>query len=306
MNSALKAVAALILSAAVGSATAAMAQDEAAWSVCQGKTGPASLDQLINQCSAAEDCTAAPPALSLDQLMRGCTTIIESGSEPSIRRVLAAYQRGRARTLKGDLSDAIIDFDFALSLDRAFAEAVERRGEVYAALGEQQQAISDLTEAIRLKPGLARAYSRRAVVYFKEHDAGRAIADLTTALAIDPRSAADLNNRCWMRAASGSDLPGALADCNLAVELRPDAPAALNSRGFVHLRMKDYAAALADYRAALAKNPRDPGLRSSSLYGQGLARRAMGEAAGGRADIDAALTLDPTAGRDYAAAGLLP
>jgi tetratricopeptide (TPR) repeat protein len=204
------------------------------------------------------------------------------------------------------MSEAIIDFDFALSLKPDLAEAFERRGAAFAAKGDDRHAVADLSQAIALEPGLARAWSERGALYFRLRDVDRAIADTTQALRLRPGNPIDLNNRCWIRAAVGHDLPAALADCDQAAAAAPHAPGILDSRGFVHLRMKRYRAAATDYDAALAANPSSVAVKASSLYGRGLARIAQGDSVRGKADIAAALGLDPAAGRDYAAADLRP
>jgi tetratricopeptide (TPR) repeat protein len=284
----------------------ASAQDAAAWAACQGVSAPTSIDQLLNQCADAGGCEVQSPAVDLDRLIAGCTAVIGSPAEPPLRRALAAYQRGEAHALRGDPSHAIIDYDFALSLRPDFAEAIERRGAAFAKKGDDRRAVDDLSQAIAIKPGLARAWSERGQTYFRLHDTDRAIADLTQALALHPDNVVDLNNRCWIRAAADRDLPAALADCDRAVSLAPHVAGILDSRGFVHLRMRRYRDAVDDYVAALAAHPSQDAIKASSLYGAGLAQVGLGEAARGQSNIAAALALDPAVARDYAAAGLEP
>ena len=83
--------------------------------------------------------------------------------------------------------------------------------------------------------------------------------------------------------------------------LAPDDPATLDSRGFTYLKLGRFEQAIADYDAALARNPRDPG----SLYGRGLARlRGQNDPEGGRADVAAAKALDPGVAAEFARYGL--
>jgi tetratricopeptide (TPR) repeat protein len=296
----LAALSALLVAGSTG------AQNAATLAACGGHRGPTDIDELLEQCGGGDRCSAQSGPLDLDHMLGACTAVIQSLAEPSVRRELAAYQRGVILGLRHDWSDAIIDFDFALSLNPRFAEAYERRGAAFAARGDQRQAIADLTQAIALKPSLARAWSERGESHFRSRDADSAIADLTRALALQPDNVADLNNRCWMRAARGRDLQGALDDCNAAVRLRPNVPAYLNSRGFVHLRLHNDRSALTDYSAALALRPTEKDQTASSLYGQGLARIGTGNRLQGERDISAALALSPAAARDYVAAGLRP
>ena len=74
------------------------------------------------------------------------------------------------------------------------------------------------------------------------------------------------------------------ADCNEALKLKPDYINALDSRGFVLLRMGKYDEAIADYDAALQIEPN----KVASLYGRGMAKRRKGDYAGGNIDIAAA------------------
>jgi hypothetical protein len=67
-----------------------------------------------------------------------------------------------------------------------------------------------------------------------------------------------------------------------------------------HLKLGRFEQAIADYDAALARNPRDPG----SLYGRGLARLRGQSPEGGRADLMAAKTLDAGVAAEFARNGL--
>jgi tetratricopeptide (TPR) repeat protein len=291
--------------ALLGADATAAADNTAAWAACQEQSAPATIDQLLEQCGAS-GCEATAPGIDLDQVVAGCSAIIDSPDEPPLRRALAAYQRGLARVVQGEQSDAIIDFNFAVSLEPGFAEAFERRGAAFASLGQIPNAISDLSRAIALKPSLAPAYSERALAYFRLHVSDQAIADESAAIRLRPDNAVDLNSRCWMRAVAGQDLQAALHDCDRAVELAPGVAGILDSRGFVRLRLRDFGGALADYRAALAANPKRPDVRASALYGGGLALIGLGDRTEGQADIAAALSVSPSAGRDYTSAGMRP
>jgi tetratricopeptide (TPR) repeat protein len=79
------------------------------------------------------------------------------------------------------------------------------------------------------------------------------------------------NGRCWCRAIVG-ELQAALADCNEALRLEPNAAATLDSRGLIYLKSGEWDSAIADYDSALRLDPK----LASSLYGRGLAnlRRA--------------------------------
>ena len=80
-------------------------------------------------------------------------------------------------------------------------------------------------------------------------------------------------------------LRDALVDCNEALQLKPDYIDALDSRGFVELRMGRYHAV--DRRLRRGAENRSPS-KITSLYGRGMAKRRKGDYAAGNADIAAA------------------
>ena len=93
-----------------------------------------------------------------------------------------------------------------------------------------------------------------------------------------------------------------MADCNEAVKLKPDYVNALDSRGFVQLRMGKYDEAIADYNAALKLEPN----KAASLYGRGMAKQRKRDYTGGIADIAAARAVKPNISAEYARYGLMP
>ena len=113
----------------------------------------------------------------------------------------------------------------------------------------------------------------------------------------NPRDAQALNNRCWTRAATG-DLQGALADCNLALQINPGLSDALDSRGLVNLKLGRTAEAIKDYDDAIQRNPRS----SSSLFGRGVARRKSG--GDGATDIAQAKSMNPDIAKEFAGYGV--
>ncbi len=88
---------------------------------------------------------------------------------------------------------------------------------------------------------------------------------------------------------AASDLPGAVADYNEALNLLPNYLQALIGRGGVYLDMNDPVRAIADFDRAIKLDPKN----AAALYGRGLAKRKAGDAAGGDADIAAAKLIDP-------------
>jgi tetratricopeptide (TPR) repeat protein/predicted aspartyl protease len=201
-------------------------------------------------------------------------------------------QRAEAYLRSGRTALGAADLNRAVEIDAANVPARIQRARLRAAIAEREGALADLDAAARAVVGPVNERMAIASAYSGLEAYDRAVGQYDIWLAAHPedaRRAEALNGRCWARALSGRDLDRALADCNAALKQRPANPQALDSRGLVHLRLKQYDAAVADYDAALALAPKS----AWSLYGRGLARRAQGRTAEGEADIRAALTIQP-------------
>lgn len=122
-----------------------------------------------------------------------------------------------------------------------------------------------------------------------------------TNLAKKPDDPARLNEACWRRAMFRTDLTKATEQCDKAIAKSPLA-SILDSRGLVWLQRGDWQKAASDYDAALATRPR----LASSLYGRGIARARLGQAAASKADLAAAARIEPDIADIYAGYGLKP
>jgi len=174
------------------------------------------------------------------------------------------------------------------------------RARAYFGLKLYASAIDDLTQDLKRKPDDAEALENRGLAYFAVDDYGRAIDDFGKVIDLRPSSASALRERCFARAVTGRHLDDALEDCNKALKLGDRA--ALDARCLIGYRVGQYAAAIADCTAALARNPK----LASSLYLRALAKRKSGDATGGEADRAAALSLDPSVADSFANYGVRP
>ena len=89
--------------------------------------------------------------------------------------------------------------------------------------------------------------------------------------------------------------------CNKALRIEPEAAAAYNSRGLVHLRMQHFATAIADYSRSLRMSPEQP----SARFGLGLAK-LFGKNSEGARDIREARQMEPAIDRLFIGMGVLP
>jgi tetratricopeptide (TPR) repeat protein len=250
-------------------------------------------------------------------------------------------RRGTASTSRREFASALADLTKAIELDRTQADYFYERGAAYAANDQADKALGDFSQAIRLKPDDVPALMARAELHARRNDPAETISpdldavdraapregDVRVALGnlyqrvrnypaavvqygdwINSHKRDDIqmpdarNARCRARALAGQELNEALEDCNFAVHASPKTAAYLDSRGLVYLRQGRYDKALADYNAALALAARSPW----SLYGRGLARQHLGQAAAGAADIAAAKAIFPKIAEEAASCGIGP
>ena len=217
-----------------------------------------------------------------------CTAVIKSGHESNKNLAVVFVSRGIAFRKKKQYDLAIKDYDQAIRLNPSDSAAFDDRGIAYKKKKQYDRAIEDYDQAIRLNPNDAHAFANRGSAYDDKRLYDRAINDFGKAISIDSNYANAFKGRCWTRALSG-DLERALPDCHESLRLRPDDADTLGSRGLVYLKMKKFDLAIADYSAALT---RSTDFIASSLYGRGLAERAIGKSAEADRDIAAAKRVD--------------
>lgn len=140
---------------------------------------------------------------------------------------------------------------------------------------DNKRRISGCTAMIET-PGLSEeqrslAHGMRALAYSLLGRFDEAIADYDVALQIRPDFALALNNRAWAYYKLGRAKEGA-EDVDLALRLSPGSPFALDTRAHIRQYLGDSEAAIEDYKMAIF-NGGEPivkmyqcGLRTQSLY----------------------------------------
>jgi len=202
---------------------------------------------------------------------------------------------------RGNLARAEEACGHALDVNQQDADAYKLRGYAYLLEHRFERAASDFQEALRLKPSDDNDLAGYGQSLSGLGQYAAAAAQFRKALAVAPRKAAYWNGLCWAQAGSGRQLGQALTACNRALAIEPGAPAALNSRGLVYLRMKRFNAAIADYSVSLRARPQ----QASAWFGRGLARLSAGEIAGA-ADIADARRRDNAIDGMFITMGILP
>ncbi len=112
------------------------------------------------------------------------TYVIEK--EPD-RVPLAYNNRGFAFYHKGQLDQAIEDFNKAISLDPSSYKAYLNRGAAFVNKGQLSQAAADFDKAIALNPSYSEAYNAKGSLFGMSGSLDKAIEQFSKAIEINPR-----------------------------------------------------------------------------------------------------------------------
>jgi tetratricopeptide (TPR) repeat protein len=212
-----------------------------------------------------------------------------------------AYLTKASYRPRSDLAGRRADINTALALDARSLSGRIALASVQSDDKDYTGAVATLDQAMSIDGETAELLAWRGVNYSKNGQSELAAKDFAAAR-VKATDALTLNNICWNIATAGVALDVALSACDASLALHPTAAAALDSRGFVLLRLGRYDAAIAAYDASLQARPR----ASMSLYGRGMAKRLKGDKAAGDSDFKAALRVDAHVATAFADLGVKP
>jgi tetratricopeptide (TPR) repeat protein len=119
-------------------------------------------------------------------------------------------------------------------------------------------AIRACTQAILGDPKDVVSLVNRAFEYSQKGDYPRAVADYSKAIELEPRRFDARQGRAWAHLKRGDPAQG-LPDADLALQIKPGDPQALDARGHIYEALGRREEAIADFRRALAAEPRMTG-----------------------------------------------
>lgn len=225
-----------------------------------------------------------------------CSIVIGFEGTTPERRAAALIMRGSIRSTEGQYVRALADLGRAMRIDANNPHIYLERGAIHQARGAYDVAVRDFDYALSLQPGFQDALERRAQVVQQRVTAYREdLERMNRFLERTPADPAMLNARCWLRTINNDNLDAALADCNASLLAAPNDANVHDSRGLVYFKRGDYAAALADYETAVRLAPEN----GHFLYGRGLTRIALGMAPEGNGDLARAEQLQPGIAQQY-------
>lgn len=218
------------------------------------------------------------------------------------------YNQGLQLQERGDLANALLAYDKAVSLNPKFADAYNNRANIKLSRGDIDGALADLSAVIAIDPKHPLSYYNRGNIYLQKGGNDEAIADFTKAIEILSAGTRDYdweahamsyNNRGNALQAKG-DAKAALADYNSALKIKPTTHEALVNRGAAKHVLEDYAGAIEDYTKALEARPKSIliYLNRASSYEETDKNAAI-------ADYTTVITLDPKQAEAHARRGVL-
>jgi lipoprotein NlpI len=214
--------------------------------------------------------------------------IIISGCSSKHHQAESFVRQGIQNARKGDLDEAMDDFDQAIVLDPQNVDAYYCRGSVKSRLENWDGAIADFTRNIELNPKSADAYFYRGLARNEKGDLDGAIADDNQAIALDSRNVKAYYSRGYGKARKG-DLDGAIADYSRAIEIDPKGAQYFGSRAFAKAGKGDWVGAMADDSQAIVL---DPQLAPAYIH-RGLVKFEEGDPDGAIADYTQAIGIEP-------------
>lgn len=208
------------------------------------------------------DCDASKDP---DTTIKGCSAIIDVGTDTAAIIALAHHLRGAAHHGKGEYDRAIKDYDRAIALAPENAGMYNDRAIAYKGRGDNERAFADYDRAIELDPKMAKAYFNRGIHFGQQGNYNKAIQDFERATALNTEYVEAFYMRGLMYALQ-RDYSGAIKDYDRAIALNPEYVEAVYARGYIYEERGDTEKAVAAYRKALALRP------DLALAKEGLAR----------------------------------
>lgn len=181
-----------------------------------------------------------------------------------IENTAANYSaRGLAYWFASEYDRALADQTRAIQLDPKNASYVGERGRTNIWKKDYIAAIADFSDAIRLNPDSGYFYGQRASAHFSRLDYSRALSDYDQAIRLSPNDLTYYRARADVAVARAdatpstrsADLNRAKADMDVVISRGTAVGAAdYEKRGLILERLGNRADAIADFRAALARD----------------------------------------------------
>ncbi len=202
---------------------------------------------------------------------------------------LAYYDRGSAHFDRGEIDQALADYNRSIELDSSNARAFNNRGLARQNRGRIDAALADYSAAIKLDPTYTRAYRNRVLLLEQRGDLRGMAADYAQLAELEPRSRAGYLYRSGSALYELRDFAGARQAYDAALASDPQLVDALYERALISFAEGNPDAAITDLTTALSYSPK----AANAYYARGLAEATRGNQSQAIADYSQAITLQP-------------
>jgi membrane associated rhomboid family serine protease/tetratricopeptide (TPR) repeat protein len=206
------------------------------------------------------------------------------------KAAMAYADRGMAYVWKHNGVQARKDFDAAFALDPHNPVVFRGRGMLASAAGNPDDAIAAFSKDLDIEPANIFSLEFRARAYEQTGDTDNALADSAKVVRLQPR----FINMYWFRASiyrHQGDIDKAMAEAAALTSANPNDAHAYIAAGAIYSSLKRYRQAMLALTRAVEMAPTQDSYLARAEY------RPTNDLAGKRADIDAALKLNPTSTR---------
>ena len=204
----------------------------------------------------------------------------------------ALNNRAQIRKNTGDLEGALADYEAAQKTDPQEAGFYVGHAQTLMAMGRYQEALRDGDEAVRVGPERPISWHLRGVTRSRMGDLQGAVSDLSRSIELDVTRQIPVNYSFRADAYLKLRRPRlALADVEVALELKPKDAQLWFTRGVAHAQLGDARAGLEDLSRSIELDPN----RVDSWANRGAMRLAEGDIKGAQEDMTKALEFQPEA-----------
>ncbi len=181
-------------------------------------------------------------------------TLFQHALEVTENNYLAHKALGGALLKKGQIDEAISQYQEAILLIPGYAEAHYNLGNALGRQGQIDEAISQFQEAIRLKPDYAEAYNNLGIALGRQGQIDEAIRQFREAIRLKP-DYADAHNNLGTALGRQGQIDEAISQYREAIRLKPDYADAHNNLGIALGRKGQTDEAINQFQEAIRLKP---------------------------------------------------
>ncbi|MDO9520918.1 MAG: tetratricopeptide repeat protein [Pseudohongiella sp.] len=188
----------------------------------------------------------------------------------------------------GERNAAVEHYESAIKLNPGFAEAYNNLGVTLYEMGLHDQAIKKQKKAISIAPGYTSAYHNLGNSYVKAGEKALAIETYEKALELSPNNPTYLFNLA-IALSEAERLDDAISYYHSALQFKPDYEDVYNNLGCIYLEMERHSEAVENFRKLLTINPG----YFKAHNNLGLAQRNLGQLEDSVMSFKQAIEIEP-------------